>query len=189
MSGVLAHHGGAASELLADHGAHALMLVGPLVVAAGLFTMLELTGPDRPGKGRKLVLGWLALTWAAAATIHLAVIAEHLEESAALGVFFLLLSLAQYAYAVAVVVRGTGGLLRLGLAFHVAVVLLWAYSRTVALPLGLGPREPVGVADLVATVLELGALVLTWAALRRTPSSVAEAPAVGVDDRVLAPPG
>lgn len=175
MSGLLAHHGGATNEFLADHGAHILVLGGPLVLLAGLFAMLELTRPDRPERSSDVSTRWLALTWAAAATIHLAVIAEHVEESALLGAFFLLLSLAQYGYAVAVILHASRPLLLVGLVGHLSVVLLWAWTRAAAIPFGLGPREPAGAADLVATVLELCTVVLTWIALRRLRPSVAGA--------------
>ncbi|MCX6398680.1 MAG: hypothetical protein NTX33_01950 [Propionibacteriales bacterium] len=168
MSGFLAQDGGTTSEFLADHGAHVLVLGGPVVVLAGLFAMLELTRPDRPRRGADGSISWLALTWAAAGTLHLAVIAEHFEESALLGSFFVLLSLAQYGYAFAVILRSSRRLLLLGLVANMSVVLLWAWTRAVSVPFGLGPREPAGVLDLAATGLELGAVVLTWIALRRS---------------------
>lgn len=175
MSGLLAHHGGATNEFLADHGAHILVLGGPFVLLVGLFAMLELTRPDRPERRADVSTRWLALTWAAVATIHLAVIAEHFEESALIGVFFLLLSLAQYGYAVAVSLHAGRRLLLVGLVANLSVVLLWAWTRAAAIPFGLGPREPAGAADLVATALELGTVALTWIALRRLRPSVAGA--------------
>ena len=155
------------SGFLARHGAHILVLGGPLVLLAGLFAMLELTRPDRSRRRPAVSTRWLALAWAGVATVHLAVIAEHFEEAVALGVFFLLLSLAQYAYALAVILRTTDRLLLVGLVTNMAVILLWAYTRAVAVPFGLGPREPAGAADLAATGLELCTVVQTWVVLRR----------------------
>ncbi|GAA3804099.1 hypothetical protein [Nocardioides panacisoli] len=155
------------SEFLARHGAHILVLGGPVVLLAGLFAMLELTRPDRPRRDAAIPTRLLALTWAAAATIHVAVIAEHFEEATVLGVFFSLLSTAQYVYALAVVLRASRRLLLVGMVANTSVIVLWAYTRAVAVPFGLGPREPAGAADLAATALELCAVLLTWTVLRR----------------------
>lgn len=185
MSGLLAHHGGATSDFLADHGVHVLMLGGPVVLLAGLFAMLALTGPGRPRRSAGVSTAWLALTWAAAATIHLAVVPEHLHESVLLGAFFLLLSLAQFGYAVAVVRRASRRLLLVGLVANLSVVLLWACTRVAAVPFGLGPREPAGALDLAATALELGAVVLAWTALRRPSRLAADACTTPTDERLM----
>lgn len=187
MSGLVAHHGGATTEFLAHHGAHILMLAGPVVLLVGLFAMLELTRPGRPPRRADAPPVWLALTWAAAAAIHLAVTPEHWADSALLGAFFLLLGLAQCGYAVALVLGASRRLLLAGLVANLAVVLLWAWTRTVALPVGLGPREPAGALDVVATALELGAVVLAWVVLRRArpPVAVSVAGTVPTDERLL----
>lgn len=153
------------SGFLARHGAHILVLGGPVVLLAGLFAMLELTRPNRPRTSSNISTRLLALAWAAVATTHLAVIAEHFHESALLGAFFLFLCLAQYSYAIAVILRPSKRLLLIGMVANMSVVLLWSYTRVVAIPFGLGPREPVGTVDLTATALEIGTLVLTWIAL------------------------
>lgn len=153
------------SEFLARHGAHLVVLGGPVVVLAGLFLMLELTRPDRTRRSANLWTWLLALTWAAVATVHLTVIAEHFREAVALGIFFLILSVAQYSYAVTVIRRASTRVLLIGMAASTAVILLWTYTRVVAIPFGIGPREPVETADLTATLLEVGTVVLTALAL------------------------
>jgi hypothetical protein len=164
------------SEFLARHGAHIVVLGGPAVLLAGMFGMLELTRPGRSARGSGAPTRLLAFAWAAVATIHLAVIEEHFEESALLGAFFLLLSLAQYGYAAAVVLRASTRLLLVGVVANLSVILLWSYTRVVAVPFGLGGREPVGAADLAATVLELSAVALTWVVLHRSGAAVRSAP-------------
>lgn len=183
MSGLLSQHGEATSGFIAHQSAHVLMLGWPLVLLAGMFAALELTRADRPTRPSVLPTAWLAGPWAAAASIHLAVAPEHFAASVLLGVFFLLLGVVQCGYAVAVVVRTSRGLLVLGLVINVSVVLLWAYSRAVAVPLGLGPREPVGAADLLATTLEVGAAVLTWIALRSDGRAAVEPPTESTQER------
>lgn len=159
---------------LARHGAHILVVGGPVVLLAGLFAALELTRPDRHSRSPGASTTLLALAWAAVATVHLAVIREHFEEAAALGAFFSILSLAQYAYALAVILRSSDRLLLVGLVTNMSVVLLWAYTRAVAVPFGLGPREPAGAADLAATALELCTVVQAWVVLRRRRSDAGQ---------------
>lgn len=156
------------SGFLARHGAHIVVLGGPIVLLAGLFAMLELTRPGRTRTRSSASTRLLALTWAAVATTHLTIIGEHYEESAVLGTFFLVLSLAQYGYAVAVLIRANTQLLVVGMIANASVVLLWVYTRVVAIPFGLGPREPIGTVDMVATGLEVATVALTLIALRGT---------------------
>ena len=155
------------SGFLARHGAHILVLGGPIVLLAALFAMLELTRPERARRSSSTSTQFLALAWAAVATTHLTVIKEHFDESALLGTFFLLLSLAQCSYALAVLLRVSKRLLIVGMIANMSVVLLWTYTRVVAIPFGLGPREAVGAVDLTATALELGTVALTLIVLRR----------------------
>ncbi|MGN6162033.1 MAG: hypothetical protein ACTHOG_10070 [Marmoricola sp.] len=156
------------SDFLARHGGHIIGLGGPLVLLVGLFATLELTRPDRTRRAPGLSTWLLALMWAAVATIHLTVIGEHFGESAALGTFFLILTLIQYGYALAALLRPTKRLLLMGMVANTAVVLLWTYTRVVEIPFGLGEREPVGAVDLTATVLEVGTVALTVLVLWRS---------------------
>ncbi len=150
---------------MADHTAHLLMLGGPVVVLGGLFAMLHLTRPDRTRVVSSAPL-LLAMAWAGAAIVHLLVIRDHFAETAVLGVFFLVLTVVQLGYAAALLVRCSPQLLTAGLFINLSVVMLWAATRTAALPL-VGHRESVGVADLTATGFEILAIVLTARALRR----------------------
>lgn len=156
------------SGFLARHGAHIIVLGGPVVLLAAMFAMLELSRPDRTRTSTSVTTRLLALGWAAVATTHLAVIREHFGESALLGTFFLGLSLAQYSYAIAMLLRATRRLLIVGMIANLSVVLLWAYTRVVAIPFGLGSREPVGSVDLAATGLEVGTVALTLIILCRS---------------------
>ncbi|HMA35487.1 MAG TPA: multicopper oxidase family protein [Chloroflexia bacterium] len=112
----------------------------------------------------------VALLTLGVAAIHFAVAPDHLDEYLPFGLFFIALGLAQVALAVATLWR-PGRRLFAGAALGTLGVLgLWALSRTSGLPLGPTPWQPeaVGVADLLAAVLE-GAAVLLFALLARGP--------------------
>jgi hypothetical protein len=92
-----------------------------------------------------------------AGAIHAAVAPEHFEESLAFGVFFALLTAAQWLTAAAWLHRPTPAVVRtIGLG-SAAVVVLWIVSRTTGLPAGPTPWQPerLGQADLLSTGFEL----------------------------------
>ncbi|MCW2544992.1 MAG: hypothetical protein JWM40_2544 [Frankiales bacterium] len=157
-------------SFLAQHGAHVIVLGGPLVVMAGMMALLHLGDPSRVRPVRAALpqtgLLALALCWWASGLIHLLVIGDHFEEAFILGVFFIVLAAGQFAYALAVVRAPTTQLLLGGLLANLGILLLWAYTRAVDVPFGLGPREGVGPMDLAATAVELLAVVLGARALR-----------------------
>jgi hypothetical protein len=118
----------------------------------------------------------LALTSLAAAAIHFAVTGDHFQEGVAIGLFFAILAWAQVLWAVGILLAPSRLLLAAGIAGNLVVVVIWAVSRTTGLPFGAeaGTPEPVGAADVAATVLELvivggAALVLGRHALSETP--------------------
>ena len=114
------------------------------------------------------VLAVLAALMTAAAGIHFAVTREHFLEDPVLGWFFLSLSVAQLGYAAVVLVRPARSLLALGLLSNLAVVGLWAYTRTLGIPFGVagGEVEAVGTADVVSALVELAAAGVAVVALR-----------------------
>lgn len=96
-----------------------------------------------------------------AATVHVAVVPEHLAAWPAAGAFFVVLALAQLATA-ALTLRHPGRDVWLAAAgLSAATLILWLASRTLGLPFGpdAGAREPVGLADLAAGALEAATLV------------------------------
>jgi FtsP/CotA-like multicopper oxidase with cupredoxin domain len=103
--------------------------------------------------------------------VHLAVAPDHWAEYRLFGGFFLLGGVAQLVAAAAVGMWPTRGRL-IGVAVgQVALVALWAVSRTSGLPVGPDPWQPedVGVADVACVALEyLSVLVLAGLALRGT---------------------
>ena len=129
-------------------------------------------GPARPvrfaSSGSTLLLP-LALTGTvAAAGVHAAMVPSHLRERALLGAFFVGCALLQPAWAGRALGRPTRRWLVLGAAGNLALVGLWAATRTTGLPLGLLPApEPVGTWDAACVGLELVAATACLLAARR----------------------
>jgi hypothetical protein len=113
-----------------------------------------------------------ALASLAAGAIHAVVVPEHLEESLLFGAFFVATAIFQIAWA-AMLRDGREWdrrFLTVGVVANAALIVLWAVSRTVGVPVGPEPwmPEPKGVPDVTATVLELIliAVALLWSASR-----------------------
>lgn len=150
------------------------MIAVPLVVFAGVFAAeWRRTGerPARPRRARHPLVVLMALAVAGGAAVHVSVVGEHLRESPLLGAFFVLLAAAQLAAAGLLLARPTRAVVSAVVVGNVAVVGLWLWTRAVGVPVtGEGP-ERVGTADLLATALELGCVLLGLAVLaRRRPS-------------------
>jgi hypothetical protein len=94
-----------------------------------------------------------------AAGVHVAVCPEHFREALRFGIFFVLISLFQTAWCVAVVRRPTRVLFLAGAVVNAGCVVLWAITRTVGLPFGLSEVEAVGAVDLVATIAEVATVI------------------------------
>ena len=127
--------------------------------------------------GRSMPLGaWIvpvvAFLSGAAGVIHLLVIEEHLEESRLHAGLFVALAAFQLLWAVGYPARASRWLGWSGVVVNAGAAMVWAVSRTVGLPgwLDGGVVEPVGPADTVSTVLELGVvagmLALLWRPMR-----------------------
>jgi len=108
----------------------------------------------------------IAVSTVIAASVHAAVGPEHFREGVRFGVFFVLLSAAQFVLASAVLMRRSRRLLAVLAALSAVVIVLWIATRTTALPFGLDDREPVGVLDLMSSVAEAVALAAAVVMLR-----------------------
>jgi hypothetical protein len=100
---------------------------------------------------------FMALASLCAALVHVAVMPDHFEESVVYGFFFLLASLGQLAFAVAVVARPTRRLVLAGVVGSGLIIGLWLVSRLVGVPIGPdnGGTEEFGVLDILATAAEV----------------------------------
>lgn len=117
----------------------------------------------------RVLLASLAL---AAAVIHLMMVPPHMSGSAIEGIGFALSGWFQLAVAVLVLVRPTLWLLRTVIAVNLALIAIWAFSRTVGLPVGAhaGQVETAGFVDLACIGFE-AALVLASAYLLVRPAT------------------
>jgi hypothetical protein len=112
-----------------------------------------------------------------AEAIHTAVISAHFREWWAEGVFFFALSVLEGALAAAILFTRLRAPCLVAVLLSLATIAVWAWSRTIGLPLGpeAGYPEPVARADTVATALEaLTVLALVPAVVR--PPRAASAP-------------
>jgi hypothetical protein len=110
----------------------------------------------------------VAVASAGAATIHFAVIDQHLAEYWLFGVFFVAAALAQLGWVVAVVRNPTLTVYVVGAVGNAVIAVTWVISRTTGLPFGpgAGEPEPVGIADVASTAFELGVVAGTLLLLR-----------------------
>lgn len=94
---------------------------------------------------------------AGAGVIHMAVIGPHFEESVLAGLFFVVIAAFQVGWSGLFLGRSDRRVLGAGLIVNPLVVAVWVWSRTAGIPFGQGESDPeaVGLADLVATGLEV----------------------------------
>jgi hypothetical protein len=178
---------------LGGHLVHVIVIGGALLLGATVYLVATITAPrptqepaaarprrrepsiERPALGRNVgrtdrrrsvataqQLACIGL--AAAAGTHLAVMPDHFRQSWIYGSFFAVVAPLQIGLAWRVLARPRRAELSAALAFSVGVVLLWAITRFVGVPVGPdnGATEELGVLDIFATLAELltaGALV------------------------------
>lgn len=106
------------------------------------------------------------------AVIHVAVVPDHLAEYTLYGISLLAVGLAQLALASAVFLRPSPSVLVGGAAAMLAVVGVWILSRTAGMPIGPTAwyREPIGLPDLFASLMEIVSAVLLLVADARLES-------------------
>lgn len=161
----------AASGWWAQHGVHAITIAGPVLV----FALVGL-GADAHAlwkRRRELASRWSPLHVAAAlsvgaASVHLGVCPEHFREGLLYGAFFAGASTAQFAWsALALTRRRLPWLAAAGLCGNASLVMLWAVTRTLGIPLGpgAGEVERVGLLDILATACELGVMAMCVVAI------------------------
>ena len=119
----------------------------------------------------KLTLGLASLS---AALIHVMAGAHHFAEWWLFGVGFMVMALAQAVSAASLALSATRPALGAAAALNAAIILLWAWSRTLGLPIGpdAGNAEGIGVVDVMASGTEAVIVAGAIASLRgaRTPT-------------------
>jgi len=105
---------------------------------------------------QRVLLPLAVVSSAAAAGTHAAVLPPHLDESLLFGAFFAGSALLQLLWAGTAAVRGSRRLLVAGAVGNLAVIGLWAITRTLGLPFGLLPGpEALGPWDVACAGWEL----------------------------------
>ncbi len=110
------------------------------------------------GRGAVVLVVWVA------GLIHLALIREHFTEQFVYGLVFTALALFQLTLALWLAVRPGPAVYRLGIWGSGLIVLVYVLTRLIPLP-GANAPEEVDVLGIVATGLELAAVVLLALAL------------------------
>jgi hypothetical protein len=121
-----------------------------------------------PVRGWDMTAGPLAVISLGAAAIHFAVMPEHVAEWWAFGAFFAALGWFQALWSIGYLAQPSERLAWVAIVINLATVLVWAWSRTLGLPIGPDPGVPeaIGAADVVASALEM-LLVIGLLATRR----------------------
>lgn len=102
------------------------------------------------------VLCTLAAIWGiGAGVIHFLAVGDH-REHLLIAAFFAVTAVAQIAWAVLLILRPSKVLLYAGIAGNLALIGVWAISRTSGLPFvpGAEQAEPVGVRDIITVLFE-----------------------------------
>lgn len=118
-----------------------------------------------------------------AALIHFAVMPAHWQEWTLSGVFFALLAVFQFGWAVTTAVRPQVAILAIGTVVNLGAITLWALSRTAGVPFGphAGEAEPVQAAGIAAVLLEAAvAIGAAWVWFRGHRAAAVSAIAHGV---------
>ena len=157
---------------------------GPVAVLVGLAVVI---GGLLPARARSGATAAVVLCAAAAGTIHAAVTPDHFHENVVFGLFFLAVTVWQMAVVIAALHRPSRVLWTSTAVGTVAVLAIWAVSRTAGLPFGPEPwtPEPTGFLDLACAAYEV-AVVAGCLWLRRTaldPADPLTGRLTGVPDR------
>jgi hypothetical protein len=146
-----------AAGALSQHGAHLGTLLGPVLLLAFWAAWSDLRAWLRRHDELATPLLIAATLSFGAAAIHGLVTPSHFVQDPLYGAFFGGCTIAQLAWAGLALVRPTRWVLMSGAVGNLAVVVLWAITRTVGIPLGVaaGQREAVGPLDVTCGLLEL----------------------------------
>ncbi len=135
---------------------------GPAIAAAVLIGLVGLR------RGLPLPLVIASVATAGSALVHFAVAPEHFAEWWGFGLFFVLCAEVQLGWALLLGRIRSKRMLAVGIAGSLALVAVWALSRTTGLPFGPEPGVPeeIGLPDVVSVILELiTAAACAWALL------------------------
>jgi len=165
VAGIPIPSGAALTGLPTAHAAAAEGHAGHLVTFAGLVALFAIlvAAEWHRATGRPVPLP-PAVAGASlfAGTVHVAVMPSHYAEAASYGVFFLAAGLAQLALAGLLLARPGPAVVAAGALGNAGLIVLWALTRTLGIPLGpdAGTVEPVGAIDALCVAAEGSVVVL-----------------------------
>ena len=133
-----------------------------------MYATRDMQGVEQFGLKRASMLLYAAATLSlVAALIHAWVMPEHFREWWGYGAFFLVVALAQWFYALALLRWPRRSTFLIGIIGHLAIIGLYIVTRTTGIPL-FGPHagevEGIGMVDLISKLAEL-VLVISLVAL------------------------
>jgi hypothetical protein len=145
-------------QVASSHGVHAVIMVGPalavtlLALGADARAWLNRRGRPVPAPATLAAAGLSS----GAALIHAGVCPQHLREGLLYGQFFAATAVAQLSWAGLVILRSRRWLFAAGLAGNLAIIGLWAITRSIGIPFGphAGQIETVGDLDVITITLE-----------------------------------
>lgn len=134
-------------------------------IAVGLQRRTLLGPPGSMVELERILVLPIATLSLGAGLIHLAVIDEHFRADPISGLFFVVAAVFQLSWAVLFGRRPQRAVHLVGGVGNAAIIVVWLLTRTLGLPFGehAGIAEPIGVADLFATLFELGIVATTLA--------------------------
>jgi hypothetical protein len=147
------------------------VLVGLLCAVIVAVTVLSTRGVIRPLHDTvhfDAFFGWLvAALSVGAGVIHQAVVEDHIRQYWLFGLLFAGAAVVQIGWAIAYLVRPIRALAAFGLVVNAGIVIVWAWSRSVGLPIGpnAGRPDAIGFVDAVATLFEVAIVLLLAARL------------------------
>jgi hypothetical protein len=107
---------------------------------------------------------------ALAGLIHIIVTPEHIGEWIGYGLFFVVVWTCQLLFALILIVFRPirREILWAGILGNLAIIVVWAFTRTIGVPLGpmAGGTEPIGTLDVLSKIAEMGVIACLAGAIR-----------------------
>ena len=168
-----------AAGAVAGHGRHVGTLLGPVLLLAFWAAWSDLRAwMHRQDDLAPVTVLVAAATSIGAGAIHALVTPAHVTQDWMYGVFFAVAAAAQVTWGVQVARRPSRRLLLAGAAGNAFLIVLWAQTRLIAIPVGVaaGQREAIGSIDVACVLLEAVVLECALRTVRPVSTAVRSGP-------------